>query len=106
MPALGLVWSHCVNSRILLRRDTAAIRGQGGPHLDRDLDLDRGDAEEDCVGSRGRISLVRSRRWMVLLTCPYLPTPRWCGFEIQHSGIVGLEESAGDSGDISPDIPT
>ena len=87
VPALGLVWSHCVNSRIVLRRDTAAIRGQGAQP-------DDGAEEDSSVQGGGRISVVRSRRWMVLLTCPYLPTPRWCRFEIQNSGIVGVGDES------------
>ena len=90
VPALGLVWSHCVNSRIVLRRDTAAIRGQGAQQ-------DVGADEDSTVQGGGKISVMRSRRWMVLLTCPYLPTPRRCRFEIQNSGIIGLEDSASES---------
>lgn len=102
-PALGLAWSHCVNSRIFLRRDTSALRT-----TDYDIDFenlkDEGYASEampkfetsnEIKSSTGPIASSRkmkSARYMTLELCPFKPTPIRCRFEVHDGGIRGLED--------------
>jgi DNA-repair protein XRCC3 len=73
VPALGLAWSHCINSRITLHRDTQAMRMVGTScHAD-----DRG-VQPTC-----------SKRALVLEFSPRQPRGQ-CAFEIQADRIAGV----------------
>ena len=61
-PALGIAWSNCVNTRLLLLN-----------HDSRD-------------GQR------RRRRTMVIAFSPSSPAQRSCAYTVDASGIVGLSE--------------
>ena len=43
VPAMGLAWSHCINCRLVLKRDSDHLRRSG----DDDLHTDLGQAIED-----------------------------------------------------------
>ncbi|CAN1843293.1 DNA repair protein XRCC3 homolog [Linum perenne] len=62
LPALGLAWSNCVNSRVFLSRSE----------------------DEKEEGER------RTRRWLHLVFAPHLP-PSSCEFVIRREGVSGIE---------------
>ena len=88
VPALGLTWSHCVTTRIILFKaayhsifdKTTATRTSG--------ELD-GDVQEDVVST----SSAALKRVMYLQFSPTRPTA-YCYYKIATEGIVDAIENA------------
>lgn len=77
-PTLGLAWSHCVNTRILLRRDLL-------------MDLNKIDQlnQEGNTEKENKPTNFRSVREMNVLFSPIVP-PNKCKYQICTTGIKGL----------------
>ena len=75
-PALGLAWSHCINSRVYLSRDSEIVRGIGEENVEND------GAPRAHTSSRRSISLDLS---------PYHGS-RSTNFVINKSGLAGVKE--------------
>lgn len=65
VPALGLAWANCVNSRFFLSR-------------------------EDVVDANGPIKTTSRRRTLSVVFAPHLPHSS-CQFVIKRDGIFGVE---------------
>jgi len=118
-PALGLAWSHCVNSRILLERSTASFLAQvpssssssfgDVTHLNHSTDPSCYSSSGSCGGGRmtnGNAVVIamdkenyprqsytgatRSRRRLSVVFSSYLPSQS-CEFEITSSGLYGCK---------------
>jgi DNA-repair protein XRCC3 len=115
-PALGLAWSHCVNTRICLHRDTVDMRvlvaghegggggggGGGGPEFPvtvgrggggrggggGDDDDDAGDPPDGNAVPVGA-GVSRSRRTFMLECSPYTPRS-CCAYTITANGVTGV----------------
>jgi DNA-repair protein XRCC3 len=83
VPALGLAWSHCINSRIFLSRDTTFIRSLTSRYVD----------EADKENENNLINVVDtkqySKRAMGLTLSPCHPNITAI-FQITDGGLVGL----------------
>ena len=114
-PALGLAWSHCVNTRICLRRDTIDMRSLG-PH--NSVGQEETYEDEDCSSTthhnnmnndinNSATSLApyhstntdanfnnssnnnKSLRTLVVEFSPYLPRTA-CSYQITADGVSGI----------------
>lgn len=110
-PALGLAWSHCVNTRICLRRDTVDMRCLGQPRHGSTGGYGEGDNNEDGgTGNHHPPSNVvsqsidgpalhqnlnqpsgtsRSRRTLTVEFSPSVPRSL-SAYEISPDGVFGL----------------
>lgn len=79
-PALGLAWSHCINSRINLSRDSEMVRSIG---------------QENSENDAAKRGLTSSRRMMSLELSPCHGS-RSAFFIIEKSGLLGLKDCSWD----------
>jgi len=77
-PTLGLAWSHCVNTRILLKRDASLALNGFDP-----INQEGGTEKENLPTN------VKSLRQMSVLFSPIVP-PSTCKYQICTEGIKGL----------------
>ena len=78
IPALGLIWSHCVTSRIVLYKCTMGVRvGQSGVGMDRQ--------------EGGAVSSNKTIRVLSLELSPVYPC-NYCYYVITEGGISTAED--------------
>jgi hypothetical protein len=116
-PALGLAWSYCVNTRIILSRDTTSLRcikrpvvaSFSGSVVD-DTTLDDGDDDTFQAGIYGQegnvaqlttstttaaapipaaVNVSRSSRVLTVEFSPCIPRNS-CPYDVTADGVVGL----------------
>lgn len=97
-PALGLAWTHCVNTRIQLRRDSSSIRSVGQEALDEEkfeeknanivVNIDDNSANIQPQNDVNRVPHKSCR----LLTVELSPCNQKssCRYEITNDGVFGL----------------
>ena len=79
-PSLGISWSTCVNTRILIRRlnnETAKFGGEGHNNI--------------CVSNNSKVIIFQPivRELRVLLS-PALPFNSFCYFTVNENGLVNV----------------
>ena len=86
IPALGLIWSHCVTSRIVLYKCTMGVRvGQSGVGMDMNASGNSGGQEGGAVSSN------KSIRVLSLELSPVYPC-NYCYYVITEGGISTAED--------------
>lgn len=83
IPALGLAWSHCINTRISLHRNSMMLRLSNSPS--------RNDTStsDELHGSENKSVTAVSTRTLVLEFSPMKPA-NYCVFQIRSEGIYGV----------------
>ncbi|GJP62112.1 hypothetical protein CLOP_g19207 [Closterium sp. NIES-67] len=93
IPALGLAWSHCVNTRLLLSRRTPATFLSYSPYQTPRLgqQAQEGSSQWELAQAAGAAAAAWGstvERKLVVVFSPYLP-PGWVDFSLGIHGIVG-----------------
>lgn len=95
IPALGLVWSHCINTRICLYRDSTLLRRLNIATGDSDDDKDVRILTENTVRAVSAVAVnntsikSQSHRLMVLELSAVHPRSA-CTYKITDEGTVGV----------------
>ena len=109
-PALGLAWSHCVNTRICLRRDTIDMRSLGlygtmgqeenyedenyassSQHPNNNINNDiHNNNNNNSTTNITTTTNNKSLRMLVVEFSPYLPRTT-CAYQITADGVIGIQ---------------
>jgi hypothetical protein len=106
-PALGLAWSHCINTRIMLYRDYADFITKTDDRDDDNLQLGMTNQNEDVLQKENYPSFmnyesyqsnrqekclaIKSNRLMSVMFSPLTSSNHLCSFEIDFDGVKGVE---------------
>jgi hypothetical protein len=97
-PALGLAWTHCVNTRIQLRRDSSSMRSLGHEGLDdeqfegeKNANIPSDDKNIAYINPLQDVNVVAQKSCR-LLTVELSPCNQKssCRYEITNDGVFGL----------------
>ena len=97
-PALGLAWTHCVNTRIQLRRDSSSMRsigqeGRDGEQIDEEKNTNIPFVDENNanINPQQDVNTVPQKSCR-LLTVELSPCNQKssCRYEITNDGVFGL----------------
>jgi hypothetical protein len=92
VPALGLAWSHCVNTRIILRRSTRDICSTSYSEIPTEITISSDSSSYNNNDNKSEIISKSinnhvSKRSLSLEFSPLSP-PNTCDFEIVNEGIL------------------
>ncbi|CAI7909063.1 unnamed protein product [Closterium sp. NIES-53] len=98
VPALGLAWSHCINTRLLLSRRTPATFLSYSSFQTPRLGQQAWESfKYEVVLAGTAAGGGKVERKLVLVFSPYLPTG-WVDFTLGLNGIVGAAAMGGQNG--------
>jgi len=94
VPALGLVWSNCINTRILLSKTDFLYRGRVSSSTFSNASVapaEEPNLKKRRVGRGGDKELAVGIREMKVVFSPYLPNNS-CSFIIEGDGVRGVDD--------------